>query len=103
MTNEGLPKLDPLIHAPIRLAILTVLSTAPSADFNQLKQCTGASDGNLSTHLLKLEQGGLIDVEKRFSGKKPQTLCRISQKGRHDLSQYLKELQKLLAPLATIE
>ena len=65
--------LDRLIHEPGRLAILTVLSSASDADFLFVQRATGLTKGNLSSHLTKLEDAGLVAVEKRFVGRKPNT------------------------------
>jgi DNA-binding transcriptional ArsR family regulator len=62
--------LDRLIHEPGRLAILTVLSSVQAADFVFLQRTTGLTKGNLSSHLTKLEEAGLIEIHKRFVGKK---------------------------------
>ena len=53
--------LDRLIHEPGRLAILTVLSSVEDADFVFLQRTTGLTKGNLSSHLTKLEEAGLVD------------------------------------------
>ena len=65
--------LDRLIHEPGRLAILTVLSSVTDADFVFLQRATGLTKGNLSSHLTKLEDAGLVAIEKRFVRKKPNT------------------------------
>ena len=54
-----LADIDPLVHAPARLMILTYLSVVESADFVFLKRLTKLSWGNLSTHLTKLEKAGM--------------------------------------------
>jgi Winged helix DNA-binding domain len=63
--------LDRLIHEPGRLAILTVLSSVTDADVVFLQRATGLTKGNLSSHLTKLEDAGLIAIEKRFVRRKP--------------------------------
>jgi len=40
----------------VRLGVMAYLSTADSADFNELKQRLQLTDGNLSVHLRKLEE-----------------------------------------------
>jgi len=90
-------EIDDVIHGRARLAIMAYLSGAGSADFNQLKKRAQVNDGNLSVHLRKLEEAGYIDVEKRFVGKKPQTLCRLSDKGREAWIAYIDHIQKLIA------
>ena len=62
--------LDRLVHEPGRLAILTVLSAVADADFVFLQRTTGLTKGNLSSHLAKLEDAGLVTIEKRFVRKK---------------------------------
>ena len=78
------PELDRLVDEPGRLAIMTVLSSVKDADFLFLQRATGLTKGNLSSHLSKLEEGGLVEIEKRFVEKKTQTLVRLSD-GRQGL------------------
>jgi len=78
---EELANLDKLIHEPARLAILTALSACESADFTALRRMTGLSDGNLSVQLSRLEEAGLLDMQKQFVGKKPNTRVKITKKG----------------------
>lgn len=89
-------ELDPLIHAPIRLAILTVLISVKEADFTYLKEAANTTDGNLSTHLSKLEEAGYIRIEKKFVGKKPKTTCMIAAKGREAYLKYIESLKSYL-------
>ena len=67
------PKLDPLLHSELRLAVMSVLAGVESADFTFLKQQTGATSGNLSVQIDKLSADGYITVEKGFKGKVPCT------------------------------
>ena len=78
---EQLANLDRLVHDPARLAILTALSACERADFLFLLRITGLTKGNLSSHLSKLEEAGLVEIEKRFVEKKTQTLARLSDQG----------------------
>lgn len=76
---EELASVDRLVHEPARLAILTALAACASADFLFLQQLTGLSKGNLSSHLAKLEQAGLVGVSKQFVGNrwvKPRSFAR---------------------------
>ena len=97
MNPEQISKLDPVVHAPIRLAILSVLVTIKSAGFSYLKETIGTTDGNLSTHLSKLESSGYISIDKKFVGKKPQTICSITEAGRIALSNHLEQLENIVA------
>ena len=77
------PKLDPLLHSELRLAVMSVLAGVESADFTFLKAQTGATAGNLSVQIDKLATAGYIAVEKGFKGKMPCTTCRITHLGRY--------------------
>ena len=92
---EQLANLDRRVHDPARLSILTALSTCERADFLFLLRITGLSKGNLSSHLSKLEEAGLVEIEKRFLGKKTQTLARLSASGRQTLDSYWKEMEEI--------
>ena len=78
--------LDRLIHEPGRLAILTVLSSVTDADFVFLLRATGLTKGNLSSHLSKLEDAGLVAIEKRFVRKKPNTNVALTAKGQQHIA-----------------
>jgi DNA-binding MarR family transcriptional regulator len=88
--------IDDVIHGRVRLAIMAYLSGAGSADFMELKARAGVNDGNLSVHLRKLEEAGYINIEKRFAGRRPQTLCRLSSTGREAWIAYIGHIQRLL-------
>lgn len=79
---QVLASADRLIHDPSRLAILTALLGCAEADFQFLLTATGLGKGNLSSHLSKLEEGGLVAIRKGFTGKTPWTRARLSAEGR---------------------
>jgi DNA-binding transcriptional ArsR family regulator len=88
-------ELDRLVHEPGRLAILTVLSSVADADFLFLQRATGLTKGNLSSHLSKLEDAGLVRIEKRFVRKKPLTTVEISELGRERTARHWEQLEQL--------
>jgi DNA-binding transcriptional ArsR family regulator len=92
--NEDLV-LDRLIHEPGRLAILTVLSSVQSADFVFLQRTTGLTKGNLSSHLSRLEEAGLVEIEKKFVLKKPNTSVALTPVGRQRTAQHWNQLERL--------
>ncbi len=96
MSQEHVLDIDPMIHAPIRLAALSILVTVQNANFSFLKESIKTTDGNLSTHLTKLEEAGYIKIEKTFKGKKPQTICSITNQGRDALTKYIDILENLI-------
>jgi len=89
------PVLDRLVHEPGRLAILTVLSSVTDADFVFLQRATGLTKGNLSSHLTKLEEAGLVAIEKRFVRKKPNTNIALTEVGRMRITQHWEQLDHL--------
>jgi DNA-binding PadR family transcriptional regulator len=91
-----LPELNPVIHGKLRLALLSLLSTVEEAEFTWLRSKTGATDGNLGAQMLKLEEAGYVEVEKRFVLRKPQTLYRMTPAGREALTEYVQALKQLL-------
>jgi len=90
------PKLDPLLHSELRLALMSILAGVESADFTYLKAQTGATAGNLSVQIDKLSAARYIIVEKGFKGKMPCTTCRITQTGLEAFENYVKALQEYL-------
>jgi DNA-binding MarR family transcriptional regulator len=87
--------LDRLIHEPGRLAILTVLSSVQAADFVFLQRTTGLTKGNLSSHLTKLEEAGLVEIHKRFVGKKPNTNVTLTAAGKQRIARHWDQLERL--------
>jgi DNA-binding transcriptional ArsR family regulator len=92
---EELANLDKLIHEPARLAILTALSACESADFTALRRLTGLSDGNLSVQLSKLEEAGLVNIQKQFVAKKPSTQIKITKKGNMAVQRHWEQLSAI--------
>ena len=88
--------LDPLLHSELRLAVMSLLISAEEAEFPYIKEQTGATAGNLSVQIDKLSAAGYIEVEKTFKGKRPCTLCRISEKGRQAFEEYVDALKSYL-------
>jgi DNA-binding transcriptional ArsR family regulator len=86
---------DKLVHEPARLAVLTALAACDSADFVFLQRLTGLQSGNLSQHLAKLEQAGLITLTKGFAGKYPQTTAAITASGRTAIDEHWARLDAL--------
>jgi DNA-binding MarR family transcriptional regulator len=93
---QPIADLDPVIHAPARLAIMTALYVVQGADFVFLQKHTGLTRGNLSSHLSKLEAAGYIAVEKKFVDRVPRTLLKLTGQGTSALLKYREQMQKAL-------
>jgi len=91
-----LTSVDKLIHEPARLAALTILDAVESADFLYLQKATGLTKGNLSVHLQKLEESGLIEIQKTFQGKYPRTICKLTMKGKLAFGEYKEQMRSIL-------
>ena len=89
-------RLDDVIHSRIRLAIVAVLSAVDRAEFTYLREQVNTSDGNLGTHLGKLEEAKYVAVEKKFVERKPVSYYRLTAQGRSAFKAYLKHLDALL-------
>ncbi len=98
MTDFDYKQLDDIIHSRIRLAIMSVLISIDSAEFNFLKGKVNATDGNLSVHLKKLEDAKYISVKKEFVGRKPVSTYTLSAKGKKAFEMYIEQLEKLIRP-----
>lgn len=90
-------EIDDVIHGRLRLGVMAYLSTVSPASFGELKAKVNATDGNLSTHLSKLEEAGYVKIEKKFEGKKPLTLVHLTKSGRGAWIGYLNRIQALLS------
>ncbi len=89
-------ELDPMLHSQLRLAVMSLLVSAESAEFTYIREQTGATAGNLSIQITKLKEAGYINVSKGFSNNYPQTLCRITPLGRQKFVEYVEALKDYL-------
>ena len=93
--------LDRVVHEPARLAIMAVLYSAERADFLYLLHATGLTKGNLSSHLMRLEEAGYVQISKSFRGKVPQTTCALTPAGRAAFQTYRLRLRQAVDSLPT--
>lgn len=94
-----LPDLDPVIHAPVRLGLISVLAAMPDGrepTFGELQELLALSPGNLSTHLRKLEDAGLVTVTKAFRDRVPTTTVRLTSAGRDAFGDYQRAITHYL-------
>ena len=86
-------ELDPLLHSQLRLAVMSILMNVEEAAVVYLREKTESPAGNLSVQLDKLTAAGYISVEKGFVGKKPRTVCRVTDLGRRAFAAYVAALR----------
>jgi DNA-binding MarR family transcriptional regulator len=88
--------IDPIIHAPARMAIMAVLTSTDAVDYTFLSEELCLTDGNLTSHLKKLEESGYVRCTKGFIGRKPRTSYRITAKGRAAFECYIDALETVV-------
>ncbi|HEY8690655.1 MAG TPA: transcriptional regulator [Chitinophagaceae bacterium] len=91
-------ELDPILHAPLRLAIVSLLLSVKEAEFTFIKEKTNSTAGNVSVQINKLKEAGYIEVTKQFKDNYPLTICKITPKGIDAFENYVKALQSYMHP-----
>lgn len=88
---------DSLLADRVRMVIMATLSSAKNPlDFNYMLEHLGLTKGNLSSHIRKLEEAGLVEVHKAFIDRKPRTTYTATKKGKKELLAYLQLVEQLL-------
>ena len=87
---------DPLLHQGIRSKLVSLLITNEEMPFKALKEVLSVTDGNLSSHLTKLEKESYIVIEKTFEGKRPKTVVKITPTGREAFESYIEALKHFI-------
>jgi DNA-binding HxlR family transcriptional regulator len=88
--------LDPVLNTPVRLAVVSALIKVKQADFAYLQDITGTTQGNLSHQLKRLNKEGYVEIIKTFKGSYPQTICKLTAKGRKSFEKYVEDIKKYL-------
>jgi DNA-binding MarR family transcriptional regulator len=89
-------KLDTIFHSRIRLAITAALVNVEEIEFTTLKDIIKATDGNMNSHLKKMEDAGYISVKKEFINRKPKTIYSLTKNGRKKFEEYIKVLESFI-------
>jgi DNA-binding transcriptional ArsR family regulator len=92
-------ELDPILHSPLRLAVVSLLIGLQEAEFTYIREATESTAGNLSVQITKLKDAGYIEVEKKFKNNYPQTICHITQKGVKAFEDYVEALKQYINPI----
>lgn len=96
-------EIDPIVNAPVRLAILSLLAIHGSLDFSTIKQRLAVTDGALGMHLQKLVSSGYAKCQKAFFDGKPRSTYFLSQAGRVALGKYVEVMGDITGQLRTCE
>lgn len=96
MNPEPFLQLDRVIHEKGRMAIMSLLATHAELSFTELRDTLKLTDGNLTTHIRKLQQAGYVAVTKAVLKKRPITTCSLTRAGRKAFEEYLKLLEQIV-------
>ena len=87
---------DPLLHQTVRSKLMSLLIANDELPFKALKELLEVTDGNLSSHLTKLEKEAYVLIEKTFEGKRPKTVVKIAPAGRVAFEAYIEALKQFV-------
>jgi DNA-binding MarR family transcriptional regulator len=87
---------DPLLHQNIRSKLISLLISNEELPFKALKEYLKVTDGNLSSHLAKLEKAGYVQITKAFEGKRPKTMVHITDQGKAAFKAYIEALKQFI-------
>lgn len=90
-------QLDPVIHAPKRLAAAAILAASEWAEFAFLRERLDLSDSDLSKQMKALQDAGYVKVVKRGRGRGASTWYRLTRQGRSAFDAHVASLQSLIA------
>lgn len=94
--NVSFDDLHKAFENRVRLGIMSALAVNDSLDFTSLKEFLEVTDGNLATHIKKLEQEGFVEVEKSFIDNKPNTSYSMTSEGKKAFEEHLAVLEKII-------
>jgi DNA-binding MarR family transcriptional regulator len=89
-------ELDPLIHAPARLQLVTMLSTVSEAEFATLRDALEVSDSVLSKHVSALVDAGYVRSRKGVRAGRRTTWIGLTGAGRKALREHVAALRRLI-------
>lgn len=89
-------RLDPLIHPPARLQVVTTLSAVSEAEFATLRAALEVSDSVLSKHVSALADAGYVRSRKGVQAGRRTTWIRLTSLGREALREHVAALRRLI-------
>ena len=88
--------LDPLIHAPTRLQLVTMLSGVSEAEFATLRDALEVSDSVLSKHVSALVDAGYLHSRKGVHAGRRTTWVGLTPAGRRALHEHVAAVRRLI-------
>ena len=93
----SLTGLDPIIHAPKRLAAMAILANSTSTDFAFLRGYLEIAESDLSKQMATLERAGYIKTTKSGRGRGSVTTYEITKAGKTAYVQHVAALRAITA------
>jgi len=90
---------DKLVHQPTRLQVFAYLYRHGETSFSDLAEELGLTEGNLSSHLQRMEEAGAVAVHKEFVDRKPRTTYELTDEGRELFEEHVETLEALIGEL----
>jgi DNA-binding MarR family transcriptional regulator len=89
--------LDPLLVAPARLTLITMLTAVSEAEFSTLRERLDVSDSVLSKHIATLAKAGYVSSRKGTHRGHRTTWISLTGPGRKALRAHVAFLRDLIA------
>ncbi|WP_249998065.1 transcriptional regulator [Actinoplanes sp. M2I2] len=86
------PGFNEVLHAPVRLTLVSLLAPAVHVEFAYLREATGLSDSALSKQIGTLQEAGYVELQRQ--GRR--ATVRLTAEGRHALTGHAAALRALL-------
>jgi DNA-binding MarR family transcriptional regulator len=91
--------LDKLVHQPTRLELFAYLYRHGETSFGDLTDDLDLTEGNLSSHLQRMEDAGAVEVNKEFVDRRPHTTAALTEDGEAMFEDHVQALQGLIDDL----
>ena len=94
---KNINKLNKVFDSSLRVGIMSILMVNDWVEYKRFKELIeGVTDGNLASHIKRLEKEEYIEIRKQFVGKKPQTSYRVTAAGRMAFNDHLNALEAII-------
>lgn len=92
-------ELDKLVHQPTRLQIFAHLYANGETPFSELAEALDLTEGNLASHIERMEDADCVRVEKTFVDRKPRTSYELTDRGEALFEDHVETLESLIDAL----
>ena len=94
--REFLEELNPLVHDPVRLALLSLLLAPKELPFRTIQEILGVGFGELNKHILKLSEASYLKISKTYVDTRPRRIITITSKGEKAVQAYANRVTKVI-------